>query len=80
MSLSGVMATRAGSIETGRIVARTCAGSRMEACSALNPIDVGACHGMTMGEIRQMLGPEQLEVSVPAAAPAGVPCIANKDR
>jgi len=49
------------SIETGRIVARTCAGSRMEACSALNPIDVGACHGMTMGEIRQMLGPEQLE-------------------
>jgi hypothetical protein len=49
----------------GQICANKCstkAGTaRVETVSALNPVDVGACHGMTLGEIRQMLGKEQLD-------------------
>ena len=48
-------------IETGQICADVCAASHVESVSALNPVDVGACHGMTLGEIRQMLGQEQLQ-------------------
>jgi hypothetical protein len=45
-----------------QICGELCGSStRVESVSALNPVDVGACHGMTLGEIRQMLGQEQLQ-------------------
>mmetsp|Transcript_83290 Transcript_83290/g.135041 ORF Transcript_83290/g.135041 Transcript_83290/m.135041 type:complete len:732 (+) Transcript_83290:199-2394(+) len=48
-------------VETATICAEQCSSNtRVESVSALNPVDVGACHGMTLGEIRQMLGQEQL--------------------
>jgi len=43
-----------------QMCASACSGARVESVSALNPVDVGACHGMTLGEIRQMLGKDQL--------------------
>jgi len=48
-------------METGDRVVEAIPGARMECMSSLNPVDVGACHGLTMGEIRQMLGPQVLE-------------------
>ncbi|KAJ1470121.1 hypothetical protein T484DRAFT_1848923 [Baffinella frigidus] len=44
--------------QTGDRVLEQVPGARMECMSSLNPVDVGACHGLTMGEIRQMLGPQ----------------------
>lgn len=50
-----------GAVEAGQIVASVCAGVKVESCSALNPVDVGACYGMTLQDIREMLGISLLE-------------------
>ncbi len=51
-----------GAVEAGQLCISMCAGAKMESCSALNPVDVGACHGMTLDEIREKLGSACLEV------------------
>ena len=48
-------------IETAQICANKWSTARVESVSALNPADVGACHGMTLGDIRAMLGKEELD-------------------
>ena len=65
-----------GAVEAGQICMSMCPGAKMESYSALNPVDVGACHGLTLKEIRDRLGSECLEVShpAPALAPSCLPC------
>jgi hypothetical protein len=65
MTLNMTKLVCSGAVEAGQICISMCAGAKMESCSALNPVDVGACHGMTLEEIREKLGSACLEVKSP---------------
>ena len=52
----GLCSTLQRAVEAGELIRGECAGGHVEACSALIPVDVGACHGMSLREIKDMLG------------------------